>query len=170
MDKKTKLFLKKAIPFVIIFALGITIGIMTVKGNEKYKNTFHLSERLTFDSYHVITSLDSAFDNNLPKDRIFEDLTNLCFVSSLAIGSDGAFFVGYDEGISYEELNVLFDCSVKAKYIARDLISGREISEEDIEWLEKFDSAIDTAYAAHSGPSYRVLIESLVEQKLKPEE
>lgn len=170
MNEKSKLCLKRVILLIIVFALGITVGIFSLKSTEKYKNTFHLSERLTFDSYQVITSLDSAFDNNLPKDRIFEDLSDLCFVSSLAIGSDGAFFVGYDENLSYEELNVLFNCSIKAKFIAKDLVSGREVSEADLEWLEKFDSAIDEAYAAHSGPSYRVLIESLVEQNLQPEE
>ena len=75
-----------------------------------------------------------------------------------------------DENTLFDMLAEDFDCSIKAKFIAKDLVSGREVSEADLEWLEKFDSAIDEAYAADSGPSYRVLIESLVEQNLQPEE
>ena len=164
MSEKNKLLFKKTVIFILVFVVGVFIGVMAVKGSENYKDTCSLSERLTFDSYHILTSLDSAFDNELSYDRIYEDIKDLGFVSSLAIGSNGVFLVGYDEDISYDELNILFECSVKAKIIARDLAIGKEISSEDMEWFKKFGVAVDTAYAF--GPNYRTLVESLVEQGL----
>ncbi|MBR3610663.1 MAG: hypothetical protein IKL57_04245 [Oscillospiraceae bacterium] len=166
MTEKTKALLKNSVIYILVFAFGITIGIMCLKGTESYKNNFSLSERLTFDAYHLLTSLDSNFDNELPYDRIYEDLANLNFVSSLAIASDGAFFVGYDEDMSYDEFNALFECSVKAKFIAKDLSAGKEISSEDSEWFEKFKISVNKAYAHPDIPSYRVLAQSFIEQKI----
>ncbi len=171
MNEKTKISLKKAVIYILVFALGISVGVLAIKSSERYKDTFSLSEKMTFNAYHILTSLDSAFDNELPYERIYEDTKELSSIASLAIGSNGVFFVGYDEDISFEELNILFECSLKAKFIAGDLAVGKEVPSEDVDWLEKFGIAVNTAYASPDIPSYRVFVQSLIEQELyKPEE
>ncbi len=171
MNEKTKSVFRKVLVYIIVLALGIAIGIMSVKGTAEYKEMRSLKSGMTFRAYTVMMKLDNAFNKDLTYDEIYENIKELSFIMGLAGRSDNIFLNEADRELTVEEWAALYECSVKAKFIAYDLATGADVSYDDKKWLEDFGIAVKTGNRNPSEPSYKLFAECLIAQELyTPEE
>lgn len=167
LNEKAKNRIKKITVYLVVFALGITIGVLSIKGTFDYKEMSSLTGGMSFRAYTCLISLDNLF-NTTPNDyeRLYEDAVELSFIAGLIGRSDGVFLNESDRYLTNDEWAALFECSVKAKFIARDFVAGRDVSYEDKEWLENFGIAVAVANRNPDYPSYKLFAEQLLKEGL----
>ena len=167
LNEKTKQSLKKTAIYFVVFALGITVGVLSIKGTSDYKEMRSLTGGMSFRAYTCLISLDNMFENT-PDDyeRLYEDAVELSFIAGLIGRSDGVFLHESDQNLTSEEWAALFECSVKAKFITRDLAAGKDVSYKDKEWLKTFGIAVAVANKNPDHPSYKLFAEQLIKEGL----
>ena len=154
MNDKSKLFFKRAILIVIVFAIGITVGVFAVKSGSKYKGLEETAKRLSHNTNMELTHIALAGLDD-PK-ALYDALYNECLYLEI-IARTGYCFFNDDDKIEEEDFTLLYNTFTKARDIAEKLSDGEEISEEDSLWIEVF---VNTVHSSLSGSShYKTFLE-----------
>lgn len=148
MNEKSKLFFKKAILIVIVFAIGITVGVFAVKSGSKYKGFEETSKLLSLNANMELTHIALAGLDD--PNALYTALYNECFYLEI-IDRTGYCFFNDDDKIEEEDFTLLYNTFTKARDIAEKLSDGEEISEEDSLWIEVF---VNTVHSSLSGSTY----------------
>ena len=154
MNEKSKLYLKRVIILIIVFALGITAGVFAVRSGSKYKGLEETAKRLSLNANMELNHITLAGLND-PK-ALYDALYNECLYLEI-IDRTGYCFFNDDDKIEEEDFTLLYNTFTKARDIAEKLSDGEEISEEDSLWIDVF---VNTVHSSLSGSShYKTFLE-----------
>ncbi|MBQ7123114.1 MAG: hypothetical protein IJO01_00675 [Oscillospiraceae bacterium] len=154
MNEKTKTSLKKALVYIIIFAVGIATGIFAVKSGFEYKGLEATAKRLSLNTNMQLNKITLAGLDD--PEALYEALYNECLYLEI-IDRTGYWFLNKDDALDEEDFTRLYNTFIEARDLSKKLAEGEQLSDEDLLWLEVF---INTVHSSFSGSRhYQIFID-----------